>query len=435
MKTADIPPSLGEELWQWHEQLARHSEPAFAARGELSVTYMTDAHRACARTLAHWMQQCGFDEVHIDAVGNVTGRYHARRSGTAEAQTSAPMLMTGSHYDTVRNGGKYDGRLGILTPLICVRELHRQQRRLPFGIELVAFAEEEGQRYNATFLGSNALLGRFDPQWLDQCDADGISMRDAMLHAGHDPAGIPSSRRDPGNYLGFVEIHIEQGPVLLGMNLPLGVVSAINGSVRYVGEMRGTASHAGTTPMDHRHDALLGVAELALYVEERARADGDSVGTIGQISVPDGSVNVVPGRCTFSLDLRAPTNAQRDALAHDVQEAMQRIARQRGLEAHLTQTMSASAAPSDPAWQKRWEAAVAALGIPVHAMPSGAGHDAMKLHEIMPQAMLFVRGQNNGISHNPQELTTPDDMQWAIEAFLQLLEQLASERDEQRPHA
>ena len=417
--------SLGDEVWKWHEQLARHSE---AEAGELSVTYLTEAHRACATTLAAWMQSCGFDEVGIDAVGNVTGRYHGTRA-------DAPALLTGSHYDTVRNGGKYDGRLGILVPLICVRELVRQHRRLPFGIELVAFAEEEGQRYNATFLGSSALLGTFDPQWLEQCDADGLRMAERIRQAGHDPADIPLIRRDPSRYLGFVEIHIEQGPVLVEMGLPLGVVSAINGSVRYVGEMCGTASHAGTTPMTQRHDALLGVAELALYVERRARADGDSVGTIGQLAVPGGSVNVVPGRCTFSLDLRAPSDAQRDALAADVLDTMQRIASRRGLQARADRIMTASAAPSDPTWQRRWASAVSSLGIPVHTMPSGAGHDAMKLHEVMPQAMLFVRGQNGGISHNPLESTTPEDMQLAIMAFTRLLDQLASEIDEQDPHA
>lgn len=408
---------IGQEIHDWHEHLAAHSEEPWAARGELTVTYLTDAHRACARTLQQWMTDAGFDTVEIDAVGNVVGRYHA-------ATPDAPWLLTGSHYDTVRNGGKYDGRLGILVPLACVRELHRQQRRLPFGIELVAFAEEEGQRYNATFLGSSALTGQFDPAWLTQQDTDGVTMQQAMQHAGHDPAQIPALQRRAEDYLGYLEIHIEQGPVLVGSGLPLGVVSSINGSLRYRCEMTGVASHAGTTPMDRRHDAACGVAELALYVEARALKDGDSVATIGELQVPDGSINVVPGRCRFTLDLRAPGNAQRDALAADVLAEMERIAARRGLKAHAECLMQASAAPSDPALQGRWEQAVAAQGLPVHRMPSGAGHDAMKLHDIMPQAMLFVRGQNGGISHNPLEYTTADDMRHAANAFLHVLGQL-----------
>ncbi|WCM92301.1 2-oxo-4-hydroxy-4-carboxy-5-ureidoimidazoline decarboxylase [Acidovorax sp. NCPPB 2350] len=415
-----VEPTLGNGVWDWQEKLAQHSDPGFAEKGQLTVTYLTDAHRACAQRISHWMRDCGFDEVEVDAVGNVVGRYHAAAPDTR-------WLMTGSHYDTVRNGGKYDGRLGIFVPMACVRELHRAGRRLPFGIEVVGFAEEEGQRYKATFLGSGALIGDFDPAWLDQRDADGVTMREAMQHAGLCIDDIPRLRRDPAAYLGFVEVHIEQGPVLNEQNLPLGVVTSINGSARYVCEMVGVASHAGTTPMDRRRDAATAVAELALYVERRAARDGDSVGTIGQLQVPGGSINVVPGRCTFSLDLRAPTNAQRDALVDDVLAELAAIADRRGLRATAERAMLAAAAPSHPDWQRRWERAVEAAGLPVLRMPSGAGHDAMKLHEILPQAMLFVRGQNGGISHNPLESTTSDDMQLAVEAFSHLLNQLATE--------
>jgi N-carbamoyl-L-amino-acid hydrolase len=252
-------------------------------------------------------------------------------------------------------------------------------------------------------------------------------MREAMAHAGLNIDNIPGLRRPPGDYLGFVEVHIEQGPVLNELNLPLGVVTSINGSVRYVGEVVGTACHAGTTPMDRRSDAAAAVAELVLAVEQRASKDGDSVGTVGQLRVPNGSTNVVPGRCEFSLDLRAPTDPQRDALDHDVREMLAEIAQRRGVIYTLQQTVRASAAPSAPGWQQHWERAVEALGIPLHRMPSGAGHDAMKLHEVMPQAMLFVRGQNAGISHNPLESTTNDDMQLAVETFARLLTQLAEE--------
>lgn len=416
---ADI--TLGNDVWDWQEQLSVHTDPGYAEKGQLTVTYLTDAHRACAAQISGWMRDCGFDSVHIDAVGNVVGRYEG---ATPDAKT----LLTGSHYDTVRNGGKYDGRLGIFVPMACVRELKRQNRRLPFAFEVVGFAEEEGQRYKATFLGSGALIGHFDQRWLEQKDADGITMREAMQHAGLKEEDIPKIQRDPARYLGFVEVHIEQGPVLTELDLPLGIVTSINGSVRYVGEVIGMASHAGTTPMDRRRDAAAAVAELILFTEQRAAKDGDSVGTVGMLEVPSGSINVVPGRCKFSLDLRAPNNAQRDALANDVVAALKDICERRGVRYELEETMRAAAAPSAPAWQQRWEQAVDAQGIPLFRMPSGAGHDAMKLHEVMPQAMLFVRGINSGISHNPLESSTNDDIQLSVQAFQLLLDNLAAEQ-------
>ncbi|MES2186473.1 MAG: 2-oxo-4-hydroxy-4-carboxy-5-ureidoimidazoline decarboxylase [Pseudomonadota bacterium] len=415
-----VEPRLGNRVWDWQESLAQYSDPGFAEQGQLTVTYLTDAHRACAAHIAQGMRGCGFDTVVIDAVGNVVGRYLGH-------DPAAPALLTGSHYDTVRNGGKYDGRLGIFVPMACVEELHRQGKRLPFTLEVVGFAEEEGQRYKATFLGSGALIGDFRAEWLDQQDADGVAMRDAMAHAGLDMATIPAIRRDPACYQGFVEVHIEQGPVLNELDLPLGIVTSINGGVRFLGEFTGMASHAGTTPMGRRRDAATGAAELALFVEKRAAQDGDSVGTVGQLDVPAGSINVVPGRCRFSLDLRAPTNAQRDALVSDVRAELGAIAERRGLQVTLEEAMRASAAPSAPVWQQRWERAVQALGLPLFRMPSGAGHDAMKLHEVMPQAMLFVRGENAGISHNPLESSTSDDMDLAVHAFWNLLTQLAAD--------
>jgi beta-ureidopropionase / N-carbamoyl-L-amino-acid hydrolase len=413
-----VEPVLGSVVWDWAEALAQHSDPGYAERGELTVTYLTDAHRACAQQLARWMrEECGFDEVTVDAVGNVVGVYLGQ-------DPRAKRLLTGSHYDTVRNAGKYDGRLGILVPMVCVRELHRAGRRLPFAIEVIGFAEEEGQRYKAVFLGSGALAGQFDPAWLDQRDADGITMRDAMQHAGLRIDDIPKLRRDPACYRGFVEVHIEQGPVLNEIDLPLGVVTSINGSVRYVGEILGMASHAGTTPMDRRRDAAAAAAELVRYVEQRGRAEPNLVATVGMLAVPNGSINVVPGRCGFSLDIRATTDAVRDACAADVLAELQRLCERRGVHHRIEQTMRQSAAPSAPDWQARWEAAVTALGLPVYRMPSGAGHDAMKLHEVMPQAMLFVRGANAGISHNPLESSTNHDIELSVQAFTHLLEHL-----------
>lgn len=419
----DVAPLRGQVAWDRAEALAAHSDPGFAELGQLTVTYLTDAHRACARMIERWMSDAGFDEVATDAVGNVVGVYHGSSEGV-----NAKRLMTGSHYDTVRNAGPHDGRLGILVPIACVEQLAKEKRRLPFGIEVVAFAEEEGQRYKATFLGSRAVIGRFDHDWLDQVDADDVTMRDAMLHAGL-PAtrdAIEAIARDPADYLGFVEVHIEQGPVLDLLGLPLGIVTSINGSLRYRCEVIGLASHAGTTPMDSRRDAVNAVAEVALFLEARASSVSDLVGTIGMLDVPGGSTNVVPGRCRFSLDIRATTDAVRDACAHEVLDHLRAVCERRGLSFTAEETTRAAACPSAPEWQARWEAAVEQLGLPIHRMPSGAGHDAMKLHEAMPQAMLFVRGENGGISHNPLESTTADDMQLAIEAFDVLLAGLAA---------
>jgi N-carbamoyl-L-amino-acid hydrolase len=411
-------PLQGQQVWDWQEDLAQYSDPGFKEAGQLTVTYLTEAHLACSKSIQSTMKLAGFDEVFVDAVGNVVGRYHPAVSG-------AKYLMTGSHFDTVRNGGKYDGRLGIYVPIACVQKLSQAKQRLPIGLEVVAFAEEEGQRYKATFLGSGALVGQFNPDWLTQTDANGISMREAMKNAGLNEQEIPNIQRNPANYVGFIEVHIEQGPVLNEMNLPLGIVSSINGSVRYLCEMVGTASHAGTTPMDRRRDAACAVAELALYMEKRAAADGDSVATIGQLQVPNGSINVVPGKCLFSMDMRAPTDPQRDALEKDVLNALDEICKRRGLICQREATLRAPAAPSAPEWQQRWENALKDLGVPRFVMPSGAGHDAMKLHEVMPQAMLFVRGENSGISHNPLESTTTDDMQLCIDAFAHVWHQYA----------
>jgi N-carbamoyl-L-amino-acid hydrolase len=409
--------TLGNQAWDCADKLATWSDPPWSERGELTVTYLTDAHRACQRQLLAWMKDCGFDEARIDAVGNVVGVYHG-------ADPKARRLLTGSHYDTVRNGGRFDGRLGIFVPLVAVRELQRAGRRLPFGLEVVGFAEEDGQRYKATFLGSGALTGHFDPSWLEQRDADGVSMREAMRAAGLPAAlaAIAAETRDASRYLGFVEVHIEQGPVLNALDLPLGIVTSINGGVRYLGTATGTASHAGTTPMTMRRDAACAVAELALFLERRAAAVPEVVGTVGMLEVPGGSINVVPGRCRFSLDIRATTNEARDACAADVLAEAQRIGERRGVAFAFEETMRAAAAPSDAALQRRWEAAVTSLGLPLHRMPSGAGHDAMKLAEVMPQAMLFVRGENAGISHNPLESSTAHDCELAVRAFQHLLD-------------
>ena len=409
----------GQQIMDWSERIAAFSEPAWAEKSQLTVTYLTPAHLQVAASLKALMQEAGFDEVLTDAVGNVVGRYHG-------VDAAAPALMTGSHFDTVRNGGKYDGRLGILIPIAVVGVLAKQKKRLPYGIEVVGFSEEEGQRYRATFLSSGALTGSFDATWLDQVDPNGVSMRQAMIDAGLPGTleSIQALTRDPKKYLGFVEVHIEQGPVLCEKQIPLGIVTSINAGVRATCRIIGTAAHAGTTPMSMREDALLAAAEISLMAEHRAKAEEGSVATVGQMQVPGGSINVIPGECVFTLDMRGPTDAQRDGLVNDIVTAAKQIAKRRGVKFEYNEVMRASAAPSDPAWQARWERAVTKIGQPLFKLNSGAGHDAMKIHTIMPQAMLFVRGGNRGISHNPLEIITAEDAELATQAFLALLDEI-----------
>ena len=412
-KTGHTSPE-GDLIWDWQEQLAQFSEAQSLTPGQLTVTYLSPAHKQCAQFIEQLMRDSGFDEVTQDAVGNVVGRYHGR-------EPTASYLMTGSHFDTVRNGGKYDGRLGICCPIACVKSLHEKGDRLPYGLEVVAFAEEEGQRFAATFLASSALVGQFNETWLAQKDKEGTTMREAMVSYGLDPNAIPAIQRDPKKYLGFIEVHIEQGPVLYNHHAPLGLVTSINGSRRFLGHVKGVASHAGTTPMRLRHDAVGAVAELALYMEERALKDADAVATMGTLEVPNGSINVIAARVNFSMDIRAPNDPQRDAVVDDILSKINEISQRRHVEFELHESLKISAAPCDPSLMMHWQKAIEGLGLEVFELPSGAGHDAMKIHDILAQAMLFVRGMNSGISHNPLESTSSDDMQLAYQAMMHFL--------------
>jgi hydantoinase/carbamoylase family amidase len=397
---------------EWHEAIASWSDE----EGALTCAYMTDAHRRTAGQLAEWMRDAGMD-VHIDAVGNVVGRYPANDPG-------AKTLITGSHYDTVRNGGKYDGRLGILLPVAVVRHLHQRGERLPCHLEVIGFAEEEGVRFKSTFLGSSAVTGRFDPALLEQQDAAGITMRAALAAAGHDPAAITGIARDPATLLGFVEMHIEQGPVLLEQGLPLGVVTAIAGSSRYLVELDGVASHAGTTPMGLRKDAAAAAAEIVLLVERRCSQAPSLVGTVGQLEVPGGSVNVIPGRCKLSLDIRAADDEIRLAAVDEVLAEISAICARRQIGLRIFKLLEAQAAPCAPGLMDQLGAAVGRAGLPRFDLPSGAGHDAMQMAAVTDVAMLFTRCGNGGISHNPLETMTADDADIAAQVLLDFLRRL-----------
>ena len=400
---------FGPVIMRQLEEIGAISESGDA----LTCSYMTPAHRETAQRIALWMADAGM-EVHTDDVGNVVGRYVA-------ADAAAKTLMTGSHYDTVRNGGKYDGRLGIALPVAVVRHLHERGERLPFHVEVVAFAEEEGVRFKSTFLGSNAVAGRFDMTLLKQRDVEGVTMRDAITAAGFDPERIPQIARRREDLLGFVEVHIEQGPVLLERGLALGVVTAIAGSSRFLVELTGVASHAGTTPMTMRRDAAAAAAEIVLLVERRCGGAESLVGTVGQLEVPGGSVNVIPGRCTLSLDIRAASDVVRLAAVKDVLDGIGEIAARRGVDASVRQIVSASAAPCAPWLMDQLGEAVKRSGLPRFDLLSGAGHDAMAMAAVTDVAMLFTRCGNGGISHNPLETMTADDAEIAALVLLDFL--------------
>ncbi|MGC4244571.1 MAG: allantoate amidohydrolase, partial [Herbaspirillum sp.] len=392
-------PAMGATVMQWAEEIGALSED----EGALTCTYLTETHQRTAQQIAQWMREAGM-HVHIDAVGNVVGRY---LSTDPQART----LLTGSHYDTVRNGGKYDGREGILLPIAVVRHLHERGETLPFHFEVIGFSEEEGVRFKSTFLGSNAVTGHFDMKLLDLQDKDGISMREVITQAGHDVAAIPQIARDPADILGYVEVHIEQGPVLLNRDLPVGIVTSIAGSSRYLVELKGVASHAGTTPMDMRKDAAAAAAEIILYVEQRCSQDQHAalVGTVGQLQVPRGSTNVIPGACQLSLDIRAAVDEVRMAAVKDILSKIEEICGRRSIDFKLEETLSAAAAPCAPWLMDQLRAATERAGVTPFELASGAGHDAMAIAKLTDVCMLFTRCGNGGISHNPLETMTADD--------------------------
>jgi len=333
-----------------------------------------------------------------------------------------PCLMLGSHYDTVRDAGKWDGPLGILTAISCVAELNRSGRRLPFAIEVTGFADEEGVRYASTLLGSRAVAGTFDESLLGKSDAAGVTMRDALTRFGLDPDHVGRAARTRRELLAYVELHIEQGPVLEGLNIPLGVVTAISGATRLAARLTGMAGHAGTVPMKQRKDALAGAAECIGAIERFCRTDDNGlVGTVGYIHAAPGATNVIPGQVSFTIDIRAPDDAHRKRAVADLVRQIEMIARSRGLTLQLDVTHENRSVPC-AGWVKSQIAdAIAAEGHPVIELPSGAGHDGMAMIDIADVGMIFVRCRG-GISHHPDEHVDPADVEAGARALLRMIE-------------
>ena len=391
------------------DALARHSE----LPGGLTRVYLSDEQRAANELVLGWMREAGMD-ARLDAIGNCLGRYEGTSPGL-------PCLMLGSHLDTVRDAGRYDGMLGVITAIECVHALHGAGRRLPFAIEILGFADEEGVRFGTTFLGSRAVAGTFRPDALEAVDKDGITLAEAMRRFGLDPARIAEAARPRDKVLAYAELHIEQGPVLEAEGHVVGVVTAINGATRYALAIEGIAGHAGTVPMGLRQDALAAAAACVLAVEARCASEPELVGTVGKLETLPGAVNVIPGRVRFTLDLRAPRDAQRETAVADVLAAMRRACELRRAPFHATKLHDEPVAACAPWLQNAFAAAIAAEGHAVRRLPSGAGHDGMAMQAIADIGMLFVRCRS-GISHNPAEAISQADAGAATQVLLRFIE-------------
>lgn len=375
-------------------------------------------HRRAADLILAWMTEAGL-AARMDEIGNVIGRYEGETPGL-------PCLMLGSHFDTVRNAGKWDGPLGVLTALECVAEIARTGARLPFALEVVGFVDEEGVRFSATLLGSRAIAGTFDEGVLEAKGADGLTMREAMAAFGLKAGAINKAARRRGDIHAFVELHIEQGPVLEAEDLPAGVVTAISGASRFMIELEGMAGHAGTVPMHLRRDALAGAAECISAIERLCRGEAGLVGTVGQIGAEPGATNVIPGRVRFTADIRAPGDQlRRDAVAAVI-DAIDEIASLRGLKARITKTHENGTALCAPWLRDQLGAAIEASGHRVLELPSGAGHDGMAMIDITDIAMLFVRCRG-GVSHHPDEHVSEEDVAAGARILLRFIEHFRPE--------
>jgi allantoate deiminase len=401
---------LGDEIVGRINRLAAISD----APAQLTRIFLSPEHRTAAELILTWMGDAGM-RAHLDAIGNVCGRYEGEQPGS-------PCLMLGSHYDTVRDAGKWDGPLGLLTAISCVANLNQRGRRLPFAIEVTGFADEEGVRFASTLLGSRAVAGTFNEGVLASKDSAGISMRDALIQFGLDPDHIGAAGRIRSELLAYIELHIEQGPVLEAQNLPVGVVTAIAGATRLAAKLTGMAGHAGTVPMALRRDALAGAAECISKIEEVCRADaGGLVGTVGSIHAMPGVTNVIPGHVHFTMDLRAPTDTHRTRAVTDIVRQIEAIAKRRNLALQVDVTHENRTVPCAPWLKAQVAAAVAAEGYPVFELPSGAGHDGMAMVDIADIAMLFVRCRG-GISHHPDEHVEVADADAGARVLLRLIE-------------
>jgi len=411
-----IATSRAEEVVARCKRLASFSEDP----GSTRRTFLSPAMHECQRELTKWLVDAGA-EVTVDAAGNLRGFY-------AAAQSGAPRLLIGSHLDTIPNAGAYDGVLGVVLAVALLEAL--EGRRLPFGIEVVGFSEEEGVRYGTPFIGSRALVGRLDEELLNRRDANGISVRRAIEGFGLNPAEVPRAVL-ADDALAFLEFHIEQGPVLESLGLPLGVVEAIAAQTRIEFVFQGRANHAGTTPMHLRHDAIAAAAEWIVAVEQTAHSQPGLVATVGQIEAKPGAANVIAGEARATLDLRHESDDVCARTADTIVRLAEEIAGRRGLKLRRSELLNQKRVAMDTFLVEQIEEALRGIGCTAHRMVSGAGHDAMILAEKVPSAMIFLRSPG-GISHDPAESVRVEDVAKALECGLHLLDQLASSSELQK---
>lgn len=397
---------VGELMMQRIEQLAAISESEHG----LTRRFATPEHRRANDLVADWMTQAGMS-VHEDAIGNIIGRYEGASAGAAA-------IMLGSHLDTVVMAGKYDGMLGVLCGLACVEHLVANDQRLPQAIEIIGFADEEGVRYQSTFLGSRAVTGEFDFEQLDRADKDGISMRDALIAFGKNPDELAGAVRQPEEIAAYLEVHIEQGPVLEQEDLGVGVVTAIAGATRMVVTITGEAGHAGTVPMTLRRDALAAAAECIIGIERLCTGAVDLVGTVGAIQAEPGAGNVIPGHVEFSIDIRSAEDTRRTSAVDAVIAHLQSVCEQRKLEISIDTVHNESSEECDKALIGHISEAIGTCQPRVLRLSSGAGHDVMVMAHLTASGLIFVRCAG-GISHNPAESITLEDAALGAEVLLQ----------------
>jgi allantoate deiminase len=373
----------------------------------LTRLFLSPAHRSAISLVEGWMREAKL-ETHVDAIGNLVGR--------TRPHANAPGLILGSHIDTVRDAGWYDGNFGVIAAIEAISSAGE----LPYGVEIIAFGDEEGVRFPQTLSGSRAIAGTFNPAALTATDANGVTLSDALQTFGGNPHGIAALARNPAEIAAYIELHIEQGPVLEAKNLPLGIVTAINGASRFTVTVTGQAGHAGTVPMAMRRDALAAASEQILAIHGFANTVPSLVATVGAMSIHPGAPNSIPGRVTYSIDIRAPQDEVRHTATAAITGQLHKIATAHGVEISLQQTHNAPATQCANWLQHQLASAVAAQGITPFHLPSGAGHDAMALAHLCPVGMLFVRCKG-GISHTPEESILETDAAIAVTVLIDFL--------------
>jgi allantoate deiminase len=384
--------------------------------GRLTRRFGSNAMARAQEHVKGWMREAGM-AVRRDNIGNLRARYEG-------AAPDGATLLIGSHLDSVRDAGKYDGPLGVMIAIAAVQRLHDRGQRLPYAIEVLAFSDEEGLRYGTTYLGSRAIAGTFEPADLERVDADGITAAEAVRRFGGDPRRIDEDRWGGGRLIGYCEVHIEQGPVLESRGVPVGVVSAVSAQARHRITFKGEAGHAGTVPMNRRRDALAAAAELVLAVEADARAHEEEFATVGQVEVKPGAANVIPGEVVLSLDVRHPNGAMRDEATRRILEQGRQIAARRKVAFDSQALMENPSVPFSGHLTTVLARAAEGAGQPAVLLPSGAGHDGVAMSALTDVAMLFVRCKG-GVSHNPAESVTTADVGVALDVLGHFLELLA----------